>query len=237
MPIKADEAVCPMTLLLRILTGPLVRSAVRMVVMHRTVAWILLAFVVASVSVILVLLHLTRAGAILHERIPDRPRRRLFLAALGFVLTFLGVRLLVLLILFHRGPFGWVMLGGRHIHHLVWGIVLLLVTGYAMVAEIGTEGTPRSLFWGRLIAIAYGVGAALTLDEYTMWLDIKESTWTFSGRESIDAVVFFGALLALGAWGAPLWTKRPGRRHQRNRNHAGARASASNGNRHTSAGK
>lgn len=203
----------------RLMTSPLVRSAVRMVVMHWTAAWILLAFLAGSVSLILILLHLTRAGAVLHERIPDRPRRRLFLAALGFVLTFLGVRVLVLFILFHKGPFGWVVLGGRHIHHLVWGIVLLLVSGYAMVAEIGTGVTPRSLFWGRLIAIVYGIGAALTLDEYTMWLDIKESTWTFSGRESIDAVVFFGALLALGAWGAPLWTKRRKRR-KRNHNHA-----------------
>lgn len=210
----------------RLMTRPLVRNAVRIVVMHWTAAWILLAFLAASVSVILILLHLTRAGRVLHERIPDRPRRRLFLAALGFVLTFLGVRVLVLLILFHKGPFGWVVLGGRHIHHLVWGIVLLLVTGYAMVAEIGTEATPSSLFWGRLIAIAYGVGAALTLDEYTMWLDIKESTWTFSGRESIDAVVFFGALLALGAWGAPLWTKRAHKRRKNNHNHSSAHHNA-----------
>jgi hypothetical protein len=107
-----------------------------------------------------------------------------------------------------------------------------------MVAEIGTEATPRSLFWGRLIAIVYGVGAALTLDEYSMWLDIKESTWTFSGRESIDAVVFFGALLALGAWGAPLFTKRPRKRRKRNHNHDGAHSPhASNGTRHTPAGK
>jgi MFS family permease len=204
-----------------------------MVIMHWTAAWILVAFLAASVSVILILLHLTRAGAVLHERIPDRPRRRLFLAALGFVLTFFGVRLLVLLILFNKGPFGWVMLGGRHIHHLVWGIVLLLVSGYAMVAEIGTEATPISLFWGRLIAIMYGIGAALTLDEYTMWLEIKESTWTVSGRESIDAVVLFGALLALGAWGAPLWTKRP-RKHRKRNHPSGAHSSRpSNGSRRT----
>jgi hypothetical protein len=219
------------------MTIPLVRHAVRIVVMHWTAAWILVAFLAASTSIILVLLHRTRAGRILHERIPDRPRRRLFLAALGFVLTFLGVRLLVLLILFHVGPFGWVVLGGLHIHHLVWGIVLLLLSGYAMVAEIGIEPTPRSLFLGRLIAIVYGMGAALTLDEFTMWLNIKESTWTFQGRESIDAVVLFAALLGLGAWGAPLWTRR---RRKGAKNHAqtGARAhSGYNGSRRTPAGK
>jgi hypothetical protein len=204
------------------MSSPLVKHAVRMVVMHWTAAWIVLIFLASCASVMLFLLHLTRAGRILHERIPDRPRRRLFLAALGFAVTFVGVRVLVLLIIFNIGPFGWVVMGGMHIHHLVWGIVLLLVSGYAMVAEIGTDSTPRSLFWGRLIAILYGMGAALTLDEFTMWLNIKESTWTFQGRESIDAVVVFGALLAVGAWGAPLWTKRGRRRATHNHGKPGA---------------
>jgi hypothetical protein len=217
------------------MASPLVRSAVRMVVMHWTAAWLLLAFMAACTSVVLVLLHMTRAGRVLHERIPDRPRRRLFLAAIGFAFTFLGVRLLVLLILFHIGPFGWVVLGGMHVHHLVWGILLLLISGYAMVAEIGIDSTARSLFLGRLIAILYGMGAALTLDEFTMWLNIQESTWTFQGRESIDVVVLFGALLAVGAWGAPLWTKRP--RSKRNQGHTAARANGKNGARHNSTGK
>ncbi len=219
----------------RLMTSPLLRTAVKMVVMHWTAAWVLLAFLAASTSAVLVVLHWTRAGRILHERIPDRPRRRLFLAAVGFVLTFLGVRVLVLLILFHKGPFGWVVLGGRHIHHLVWGILLLLITGYAMVAEIGTDTTARSLLAGRLIAIVYGMGAALTLDEYTMWLDIRDSTWSFSGRESLDAVVFFGALLALGAWGAPLWTRRT--RKPRKHNHNGANGHSHNGAHHNRSGK
>jgi hypothetical protein len=188
---------------------PLVDHTVRMVIMHWTAAWVLLIFMASCASVILLVLHQTRAGHFLHERIPDRPRRRLFLAALGFSLTFIGVRLLVLLILFHIGPFGWVIVAGTHIHHLVWGILLLLISGYAMVAEIGTSATPASLFAGRLIAILYGMGAALTLDEFTMWLSIRDSVWSFQSRTSIDAVVIFGALLALGAWGAPLWTRRP----------------------------
>jgi hypothetical protein len=217
MPMVRGGVVCTMAPVTRLMTSPVVRAAVRMIVMHWTAAWLVLIFLALCVSLILVLLHLTRAGRVLHERIPDRPRRRLFLAAVGFALTFLAVRLVVLLILFHIGPFGWIVLGGMHIHHLVWGIVLLLVSGYAMVAEIGIEATPRSLFLGRLIAILYGVGAALTLDEFTMWLNIKESTWTFQGRESIDVVVLFGALLAVGAWGAPLWTKRPRKHRKHNR--------------------
>jgi hypothetical protein len=63
---------------------------VRMVVMHWTAAWVLLAFMAACTSVVLVLLHMTRAGRVLHERIPDRPRRRLFLATVSFFVTFRG---------------------------------------------------------------------------------------------------------------------------------------------------
>jgi hypothetical protein len=220
------------------MTSPLIRHAVRMVAMHWMAAWAILIFMAAGASVILILLHLTRAGRILHERIPDRPRRRLFLAALGFALTFVGVRVLVLLILYHIGPFGWVVLYGTHIHHLVWGIFLLLVSGYALVAEVGTGSSPASLFFGRLFAILYGMGAALTLDEFTMWLNIKEVTWSFQGRESIDVVVAFGALLAVGAWGAPLWTKRPRKRSRHDSAQAASHSHrGQSGSRKGSAGK
>jgi hypothetical protein len=175
---------------------------------HWTGAWILLLFIALSAGALLLLLHLTRAGRILNERIPDRPRRRLFLASVSFFVTFVGVRLLVLAIVHHVGPFGWVMMGGRHIHHLVWGILLLLAVGYAEMAEIGTGSSPGSIFASRLISICFGIGAALTLDEFALWLNMSaEAYWTRQGRESIDAVVLFGALLAMGAWGAPLFTK------------------------------
>ena len=178
--------------------------------MQWTGAWVLLLFIVFSSAVMLFLLHLTRAGRILHERIPDRPRRRMFLASVSFFITFLAVRLLVMAITHHIGPFGWVMLGGRHIHHLVWGILLLLIAGYAMLAEFGAGSSAASLFASRLLAILYGVGAALTLDEFALWLNLQDVYWSRQGRESIDAVVLFGALLAMGAWGAPLWTRRKG---------------------------
>src|SRR5579875_115343 len=177
--------------------------------MHIAGVWILLLFIVVCAAALLFLLHLTRAGRILSERIPDRPRRRLFLAAVSFFITFLFVRLLVFAIVHHVGPFGWVMVGGRHIHHLVWGILLLLLVGYSDMAEIGTRRTPGSIFASRLIAIGFGIGAALTLDEFALWLNMNpQAYWTRQGRESIDAVILFGALLAIGTWGAPLWAKR-----------------------------
>jgi hypothetical protein len=182
--------------------------------MHWTGAWILLIFAALVTAIMLTLLHLTRLGKLVHDSIPDRPRRRMFLAAVSFFITFLGVRLLVKAITHHIGPFGWVMMGGRHIHHLVWGIFILLAVGYAWAAEWGNEPTPVSIFWSRLLAILYGVGAALTLDEFALWLNLADDYWSPQGRESIDAVILFGALLAAGAWGAPLFSALGGKRSQ-----------------------
>jgi hypothetical protein len=173
--------------------------------MHMTGAWFLLIFAVLATAAMLLLLHLTRLGELVHANIPDRPRRRLFLASVSFFVTFLGVRLLVAAITHHIGPFGWVELGGRHIHHLVWGILILLLVGYAWLAEAGSGSGPTAIFVGRLLAILYGVGAALTLDEFALWLNLANVYWSPEGRESIDAVILFGAALAAGAWGAPLF--------------------------------
>jgi len=53
------------------------------------------------------------------------------------------------------------------------------------------------------------MGAALTLDEFALWLNLDPNAyWTREGRASVDAVILFGALLAAGTWGAPLFTKR-----------------------------
>jgi hypothetical protein len=113
--------------------------------MHLSGSWILLIFVSVTSALILLVLHLTKLGVLIHQRIPDRPHRRLFLASVSFFITFLAVRLLVASITHHIGPFGYVEMGGRHIHHLVWGILLLLITGYATLAEVGTA-IARCLF-------------------------------------------------------------------------------------------
>ena len=166
-------------------------------------AWVLLICAVVGTSTMLLLLHLTQLGILMHEHIRDRPRRRMFLAAVSFFLTFLGARLLVLAILHDIGPFGWVVIGGQHIHHLVWGILILLVVGFAWLAEVGEETTGTSIFVSRLISISYGVGAALTLDEFALWLNLRNVYASPEGRTSFDAVFLFGGLLAIGAWGAP----------------------------------
>src|ERR1035441_6256162 len=130
-----------------------------------TGALLLLAFASLVVILLLVLLQLTRLGYIVRTTIPDRPRRRMFIASVSFLFTFAGVRFLVRLIMSNVGPFEWVMVRGLHIHHLVWGILILLLVGYGWLLDLGRSHSPLSIFFSRLMAVSYGVGAALTLDE------------------------------------------------------------------------
>jgi hypothetical protein len=177
--------------------------------MHLSGSMILLLFLAVAAVTILLVLHLTRLGHIIHQKIPDRPHRRLLLASVSFFITFLAVRLLVFCITHHIGPFGYVeSKNGVHIHHLVWGILLLLMTGYATLAEAGTDSSAASILVSRVLALGYGIGAALTLDEFAIWLNLAAMDyWGKANRPSLDAIVLFGALLAIGTWGAPLWQR------------------------------
>ena len=47
----------------------------------------------------------------------------------------------------------------------------------------------------------YGIASALTLDEFALWLDLKDDYWDKQGRKSIDAVALFGGLLTMGVAG------------------------------------
>jgi hypothetical protein len=182
-----------------------------------TGALILLAFASLVVILLLVLLQLTRLGFLVRSTIQDRPRRRMFIASVSFLITFAGVRLIVSLVIHNHGPFDWVMVRGHHIHHLVWGIMILLLVGYGWLLDLGRSHSPLSIFFSRLMSVSYGVGAALTLDEFSLWLNLDPNDyWSREGRISIDAVILFGGILAVGAWGAPffrglqiMWHKRP----------------------------
>jgi len=184
--------------------------------MPGTGALLLLAFASLVIVLLLVLLQLTRLGFLIRSTIPDRPRRRMFIASVSFLVTFAGVRVLVSSIVRDKGPFQWVTVRGLHIHHLVWGILILLLVGYGWLLDLGRSHSPLSIFFSRLMSVSYGVGAALTLDEFALWLNLEPSAyWSSAGRLSIDAVILFGSVLAVGAWGAPffrglhrLWDKR-----------------------------
>ncbi len=83
----------------------------------------------------------------------------------------------------------------------------MLFTGYLWLLQVGTgKGAEARGGWGsRLTSFLYGSGSALTLDEFAMWLNLKNDYWANEGRESIDAVVLFGATLTVGALGGPFF--------------------------------
>ena len=74
--------------------------------------------------------------------------------------------------------------GGLHIHHLVFGIVLMMLAGF-----INFVIQPYSP-WFEILAGIFGVGVGLTLDEFALWLYLDDVYWSEEGRSSVDAVVF-----------------------------------------------
>ena len=172
-------------------------------------SWFILLLAIVVTAFLLLITQGTSLGKAIHERIPDRTRRRFFVASVSFFLTFAGVRAVVFAVLHQIPPFHFIEHDGRHIHHLVFGIIILLGVGYGWLADFGTGEDDTSLFLSRLMSILYGVGAALTLDEFALWLNLKDVYWSPEGRSSVDAVILFGALLAAGSWGFPLLKRRP----------------------------
>jgi hypothetical protein len=185
--------------------------------MHWNDAGILFLILLAMIALLLLLLHRTRLGSLLHEHIADRPRRRLFLASVSFFLTFAIVRGMVFAIRHQIPPFHYIIMGGRHIHHLVLGILILLAVGYGWLCEVGNGSDSSSIFASGLMSLLYGLGSALTLDEFALWLNLKDVYFMREGRSSIDAVVLFGSLLAIGGWGAPLFAAVAKRTTKQNR--------------------
>jgi hypothetical protein len=157
--------------------------------------------VIAIVAIVLLILRHPRISELFVMQIPDRPKRRFFLASISFFLTFALVRSLAYCNYHHIGPFHDIYIRGRHIHHLVWGILLLLMVGYGWLAEVGTGAEGTSPWAGRLMSLLYGAGAALTLDEFALWLNLEDVYWARQGRASLDAVVLFGSCLLIAIWG------------------------------------
>jgi len=164
--------------------------------------WVIAIGVLLLLALVLWFLHNPRVHELFHQHVPDRPRRRLFLAAIGFFLTFGVARAAAFAASREFGPFHYIYIRGTHVHHLVWGILLLLIVGFCFLIEVGTGTRSSSLFASRLMSLLYGVGAALTLDEFALWLNLEESIyWTREGRASLDAVLLFGVVLLIGIWG------------------------------------
>jgi hypothetical protein len=135
------------------------------------------------------------------EHVVTPEHRAGMLALWGFLLSFLFVRTSARMI---RAQVKWwpgnvETKSGLHIHHLVWGIFALLIAGFLGFA------TEASSPWHEILAVFFGIGAGLTLDEYALWLRLEDVYWAEEGRQSIKVIVFaatFAGLIVLGL--APL---------------------------------
>jgi hypothetical protein len=166
--------------------------------LHFWIMPLIIAGILGTLSALASRKHLHK---VYREQFQNPRRERLFLASVGFFIAVAVVRGITLAIHYGVGPFHDVSLKGRHIHHLVWGILLLLLTGYGWLLEAGTA----SAWVGRLLSMTYGVASALALDEFALWLNLKDVYWAREGRESFEAMGIFGALLALGVFGGPFF--------------------------------
>lgn len=119
----------------------------------------------------------------------DAGREPAFLMLAAFILTLAGTRFYTRMA--RTRGWGSAHVGDVHVHHLVPGLVMTLVAGGL---AIGLE--PPEL-WVALLAIVFGGGAALVLDEFAMLLHLDDVYWTTEGRASIDACMAAVAFLAL----------------------------------------
>ena len=171
---------------------------------HRSF-WIAPLIIAAVLAILAAIVARTRLRKMYQSQLGQTRRERLFLASVGFFVAVAVLRGITEAIHHGLGPFHDINIGDRHIHHLVWGILLLLLVGYMWLLEIGT-GSGESWRWaGRFTSLIYGVAAALTLDEFALWLNLKDVYWDRQGRESLEAMGLFGALLAIGVFGKPFF--------------------------------
>jgi hypothetical protein len=126
----------------------------------------------------------------------DPRQRSALLSWLAFTGTFGAVRGITYGIREGRGPFRNLSVGGEHLHHYMWGIGLL--AGVGGVAVHGDDSTRRH----PAVAISYGSGLALIVDEFALLLDLQDVYWAKQGRISVDIAI--GGIAAAGCYFAAL---------------------------------
>jgi len=131
----------------------------------------------------------------------DEGKQPAFFMFVAFLLTFATVRYITYSIragkhrrLFHNMSTS----GGTHLHHLVPGIILILLSGWVAI------GFPHFVH-PEFLAILFGIGAALTLDEFALWFHLADVYWSHQGRQSVDAVIIAATLIGIGLVGGGIW--------------------------------
>jgi lysyl-tRNA synthetase class 2 len=133
-----------------------------------------------------------------NDQLVEHGRQWLFLVLLGFVGSFAFIRMSTRLMRSPRVPWwpGSIESSGVHLHHLVFGIVLMMAAGTISFAGFATDP-----IYG-VCAVAFGIGVGLTIDEFALWVHLDDVYWAEEGRRSIDATVIAVAGLALILIGA-----------------------------------
>jgi hypothetical protein len=134
-------------------------------------------------------------------------QRSALISWLAFTGTFAGLRAVTYSIRDGKGPFRNISVGGEHLHHYMWGIALL--SGVGAIAVRGDEEHRRHPG----VAVTYGSGLALIVDEFALLLDLKDVYWAKQGRISIDLGV--GGIALAGSYFAALPVLRRLRRELR----------------------
>ncbi|HEY7256968.1 MAG TPA: hypothetical protein VH476_09835 [Solirubrobacterales bacterium] len=129
-----------------------------------------------------------------NDQIVAEEKQGLFLVLVGFLLSFGFIRMSTRLMRSPRVPW-WpgsvVSEGGVHVHHLVFGIVTMMVAGAVGFTVLGDSP------WVEICAFAFGIGAGLTIDEFALWVYLEDVYWSEQGRVSIDATVIAAAAMGL----------------------------------------
>ena len=135
--------------------------------------------------------HLRRKIVAAYQQHVDYRRQAALLMWVAFIGTFVFLRALTFGIRYHILPVKNVVTSsGLHIHHFVWGIVILLIIGFLGI----TLWSERLHPW---LGTIFGIGAALVIDEYALWLNLKDVYWLPAGRSSIDLAILIAAVLGL----------------------------------------
>jgi hypothetical protein len=131
------------------------------------------------------------------DLLPELTRHRALVGWMlgAYLVTFLATRAITRAIRQGRGRFRDARIGAVHVHHEVYGIFLLIGAG---TAEFTYRPGPP---WVDVLAVLFGIGIALTLDEFALWLHLEDVYWSREGRSSVDAALvalIVGALLLVG---------------------------------------
>lgn len=149
-------------------------------------------------------LSLRRTGELYRTHFANARRELLFVSGVSFFVSFGLTRGVTQAIQRKVGPFRNVKVRGLHLHHHLWGVLMLIGSGHAWLhlASMRRRDDRRLL---RLATVAYATGSALTMDELALLLRLEDVYWTSPGREIIDALILAISLGSIGAWGAPFW--------------------------------